>query len=244
MTFKRSISLVVLLGTFMFLALPVFAGEADIKLPPLDKVQFSAFGGMSGLYIMYFGLFVCIVGLLFSVVQYKQTGNMPAHKSMLDVSNIIWETCKSYLAQQGKFLIMLWVLIAICMVYYFMGLSHTPFGEMAIILFCSILGILGSYGVAWFGMRINTKANARTAFASLTGKPVDVVNIPTKSGMSVGLLLVSVELFFMICILIMPEGYRLAPVSSVLPSVSLWAQALSGSQAVSSQKSPISVPTL
>ena len=202
MTFKRSISLVVLLGTFMFLALPVFAGEADIKLPPLDKVQFTAFGGMSGLSIMYFGLFVCIIGLIFAMVQYKQTGNMPAHKSMLDVSNVIWETCKSYLAQQGKFLMGLWVLIAICMVYYFMGLSHTPFGEMALILFASILGILGSYGVAWFGMRINTKANARTAFAALTGKPVDVVNIPTNSGMSVGLLLVSVELFFMICILV------------------------------------------
>ena len=202
MTFKRSISLVVLLGTFMFLALPAFAGEADIKLPPLDKVQFSAFGGMSGLSIMYFGLFVCVIGLLFAMVQYKQTKNMPAHKSMLDVSNVIWETCKSYLAQQGKFLIGLWVLIAICMVYYFMGLSHKPFGEMALILFASVLGILGSYGVAWFGMRINTKANARTAFAALTGRPVDVINIPTKSGMSVGLLLVSVELFFMICILV------------------------------------------
>ena len=202
MTFKRCISLMVLLGSFMFLALPVFAGEADIKLPPLDKVQFSAFGGMSGLSIMYFGLLVCIVGLIFAMVQYKQTRNMPAHKSMLDVSNIIWETCKSYLAQQGKFLMGLWVLIAICMVYYFMGLSHKPIGEMVLILFASILGILGSYGVAWFGMRINTKANARTAFAALTGKPVDVVNIPTKSGMSVGLLLVSVELFFMICILV------------------------------------------
>jgi K(+)-stimulated pyrophosphate-energized sodium pump len=202
MTFKRSISLAVLLSTFMFLALPVFAGEADIKLPPLDKVQFTAFGGMSGLSIMYFGLFVCVIGLIFAMVQYKQTGNMPAHKSMLDVSNVIWETCKSYLAQQGKFLVGLWVLIAICMVYYFMGLSRTPFGEMALILFASILGILGSYGVAWFGMRINTKANARTAFAALTGKPVDVVNIPTNSGMSVGLLLVSVELFFMICILV------------------------------------------
>jgi K(+)-stimulated pyrophosphate-energized sodium pump len=199
---KRSVSLLVLLGVFMFLALPVFAGEADIKLPPLDKVQFTAFGGMSGLSIMYFGLVICIVGLVFAMVQYSHTGKLPAHKSMLDVSNIIWETCKSYLAQQGKFLIMLWVLIAICMVYYFMGLSHTPFGEMLVILLCSVLGIAGSYGVAWFGMRINTKANARTAFASLTGKPVDVVNIPTTSGMSVGLLLVSVELFFMICILV------------------------------------------
>ena len=121
---------------------------------------------------------------------------------MLDVSAIIWETCKSYLAQQGKFLALLWILIAICMVYYFMGLSHAPFGNMIIILLASVLGILGSYGVAWFGMRINTWANSRTAFASLRGRPVDVVNIPLTSGMSVGLLLVSVELFFMICILV------------------------------------------
>jgi len=121
---------------------------------------------------------------------------------MLEVSAVIWETCKSYLAQQGKFLFILWLLIAACMVYYFMGLSHAPFGNMVIILVCSVLGILGSYGVAWFGMRINTWANSRTAFASLRGRPVEVVNIPLTSGMSVGLLLVSVELFFMICILV------------------------------------------
>jgi len=199
---KKVFSAALLLFMAMLLASPVLAGEADIKLPPLDQVWFSAFGGMSGLHIMYFGLFVCVVGLLFAMIQYKQTHNMPAHKSMLNVSSIIWETCKSYLTQQGKFLIALWVLIAACMVYYFIGLSHTPIGQMAVILSSSVLGILGSYGVAWFGMRINTKANARTAFASLTGKPVDVVNIPMKSGMSVGLLLVSVELFFMICILV------------------------------------------
>jgi K(+)-stimulated pyrophosphate-energized sodium pump len=187
---------------FMFLVSPLFAGEADIVLPDLGQVQFSGLGGMSGLSIMYFGILICFVGLIFAIIQYSQTNKMPAHQSMLDVSNIIWETCKSYLAQQGKFLIGLWVLIAICMVYYFMGLSHKPIGEMALILFASILGILGSYGVAWFGMRINTRANSRTAFASLTGRPVDVVNIPTRSGMSVGLLLVSVELFFMICILV------------------------------------------
>jgi K(+)-stimulated pyrophosphate-energized sodium pump len=121
---------------------------------------------------------------------------------MLDVSDIIWETCKSYLAQQGKFLIILWILIALCIVYYFGGLQHVSFGNILLILFCSIMGILGSYGVAWFGMRINTRANSRAAFASLTGKPVNVVSIPMKSGMSVGLLLVSVELFFMICILV------------------------------------------
>jgi K(+)-stimulated pyrophosphate-energized sodium pump len=186
----------------LLMAAPVFAGEADIVLPDLSQVNFPIFGGLSGLSIMYFGLIICIVGLIFALVQAAQTKNMPAHKSMLDVSGIIWETCKSYLTQQGKFLIILWILIAVCMTYYFMGLSHAPVGNMAIILFASILGILGSYGVAWFGMRINTYANARTAFASLTGKPVNVVNIPLTSGMSVGLLLVSVELFFMICILV------------------------------------------
>ena len=202
MVSKKVFSAALLLLMVMLLASPVLAGEADIKLPPLDQVQFSAFGGMSGVHIMYFGLLICVVGLLFAMAQYKQTHNMPAHKSMLNVSSIIWETCKSYLMQQGKFLIALWALIAACMVYYFIGLSHTSIGQMAIILSSSVLGILGSYGVAWFGMRINTKANARTAFASLTGRPVDVVNIPMKSGMSVGLLLVSVELFFMICILV------------------------------------------
>ena len=195
-------SLLAFFVMFLFMAPLAFAGEADIVLPDLTQISFPVFGGMSGLSIMYFGLLICIVGLIFAIFQYKQTKGLPAHKSMLDVSAIIWETCKSYLAQQGKFLIILWVLIAICMVYYFMGLSHAPFGNMLIILICSIFGILGSYGVAWFGMRINTMANSRTAFASLTGKPVDVVNIPLTSGMSVGLLLVSVELFFMICILV------------------------------------------
>ncbi|MBA4418346.1 MAG: sodium-translocating pyrophosphatase [Syntrophus sp. (in: bacteria)] len=198
------VSILSAISMMLFLsASRVFAGEADIKLPDLSQTKFVVFGSeMSGLSIMYFGLFVCIIGLIFAFIQYKQTDKLPAHKSMLAVSEIIWETCKSYLAQQGKFLVGLWVLIAICMIYYFMGLSHTPFGEMLLILAASVLGILGSYGVAWFGMRINTKANARTAFASLAGKPVGVVNIPLKSGMSVGLLLVSVELFFMICILV------------------------------------------
>ena len=200
---KRRIAPLMLASLFvMLLAGAAFAGEADIILPDLSKVSFTIFGGLSGLSIMYFGLIVCVIGLIFAMLQANHTKNLPAHKSMLEVSEIIWQTCKSYLAQQGKFLVILWVLIAICMVYYFMGLSHAPAGNMIIILFCSILGILGSYGVAWFGMRINTRANARTAFASLRGKPVDVVNIPLTSGMSVGLLLVSVELFFMICILV------------------------------------------
>jgi len=184
-------------------ASPALAGEADIVLPDLGNISFNVFGiALNGIHIMYFGLVVCVFGLFFSLIQSSQTKNLPAHKSMLDVSDIIWETCKSYLAQQGKFLIVLWILIAICMTYYFGGLQHAPFSSIVIILLCSVLGILGSYGVAWFGMRINTRANSRTAFASLTGRPVEVVKIPLRSGMSVGLLLVSVELFFMICILV------------------------------------------
>ena len=183
--------------------MPAIAGEADIVLPDLSNVNFTIFGGvLNGIHIMYFGLLICILGLVFGLVQSNQTKNLPAHRSMLDVSDIIWETCKSYLAQQGKFLVILWVLIAICMTYYFIGLQHAPFFNIVVILFCSVLGILGSYGVAWFGMRINTRANSRTAFASLYGKPVNVIAIPMRSGMSVGLLLVSVELFFMICILV------------------------------------------
>jgi K(+)-stimulated pyrophosphate-energized sodium pump len=205
-SFKKSKVLTALsvLGFLLVVAAtPVLAGEADIVLPDLSNISFNVLGSaLNGIHIMYFGLLVCILGLFFSLIQSNQTKNLPAHKSMLNVSDIIWETCKSYLAQQGKFLIVLWILIAICMTYYFGGLQHAPFSSIVIILLCSVVGILGSYGVAWFGMRINTRANSRTAFASLKGRPIEVVTIPLRSGMSVGLLLVSVELFFMICILV------------------------------------------
>ena len=196
-----------ILGALLLLVLAaaprVSAGEADILLPDLTQVQFRILGSpVSGLGLMYGGLVVCVLGLLFGLIQYHQTASLPAHRSMLDVSNLIWETCKSYLIQQGRFLVILWSLIAVCMIYYFAGLQHAPIVSILIILVCSILGILGSYGVAWFGMRINTQANSRSAFASLRGRPFDVVSIPLRSGMSVGLLLVSVELFFMICILV------------------------------------------
>src|SRR6185436_14135285 len=134
-------------------------------------------------------------------MQFIQTRNLPVHRSMAAVSQIIWETCKTYLFQQGKFLALLWILIAVCMGYYFGVLSQMSPGHVVVILGASILGILGSYGVAWFGIRINTVANSRTAFSALQGNPLATLLIPLKSGMSVGLLLVSVELFFMICIL-------------------------------------------
>ena len=188
------------------------AGEADIKIPDLDQVYFPLFGQrISGISILISGLFICALGVIFGLVQYKQTRNLPVHASMRAVSNIIWETCKTYLMQQGRFLIYLWLLIAACMTYYFLGLQHTSLGNLFIILLCSILGILGSYGVAWFGIRINTQANSRTAFSALKGNALATLLIPLKSGMSVGLLLVSVELFFMICILTLLPNHLIGP---------------------------------
>jgi K(+)-stimulated pyrophosphate-energized sodium pump len=176
------------------------AGEANIHLPPLQDVNFFR-GSLSSYAILYFGLAVCVVGALFGFLQYKQTKALPVHKAMADVSNIIWETCKTYLMQQGKFLVGLWILIALCMVYYFIGLEGNSVGSVIVILACSILGILGSCGVAFFGIRINTTANSRCAFAALRGDPLKTLFIPLRSGMSIGLLLVCVELFCMICIL-------------------------------------------
>src|SRR6266540_2317950 len=205
------------LAAFAFLAgaaATAFASEADIKIPDLTQVRFAGLGGISGERLMHLGIFICAVGAAFGLVQYKQTKALPVHDSMRNVSNTIWETCKTYLFTQGKFLAILWFLIAVCMVYYFGFLTEhkdaagqpMPAGHVAfnvvVVLLASILGILGSYGVAWFGIRINTVANSRTAFSALKGNPLATLGIPLRSGMSVGLLLVAVELFFMICILV------------------------------------------
>jgi K(+)-stimulated pyrophosphate-energized sodium pump len=178
------------------------AGDADLKIPALTSVSFPHLGGVTGMELMYMGLVMCGIGAIFGLWQYMQTKALPVHKSMADVSHTIWGTCKIYLFQQGKFLAILWVLIASCMFCYFRILQGKPLGDVAVILLASILGILGSYGVAWFGIRINTTANSRTSFAALKGNPINIVGIPLRSGMSVGLLLVCVELFFMISILI------------------------------------------
>ena len=186
----------------------VFAGEADIHIPDLTGVKFDGLGGIGGATLMYIGIAICFVGAIFGLVQYFQTKALPVHQSMASVSETIWETCKTYLFTQGKFLAILWVLIAGCMVYYFLGLEEgNSIGKVVVILLCSILGILGSYGVAWFGIRINTVANSRTAFSALKGNPLATLSIPLRSGMSVGLLLVAVELFFMICILMFLKGW-------------------------------------
>ncbi|MFO7570338.1 MAG: sodium-translocating pyrophosphatase [Smithellaceae bacterium] len=198
---KRSIW-TLLLSSFMFMLLTgtAFAGEANIQLPDLSQITFLG-GSLGGMTIMNIGLIICLIGLGFGLLQYVQTKNLPAHKAMLDVSQTIWETCKTYLLQQGKFLLGLWVLIAICIVYYFGILEEMGASSTIIILIASVVGILGSYAVAWFGIRINTVANSRAAFSSLSGEPLNIVNICLRSGMSVGLVLVSIELFVMLIIL-------------------------------------------
>ncbi|MBN1867748.1 sodium-translocating pyrophosphatase [Candidatus Sumerlaeota bacterium] len=202
-TRRYGLRVAILLALLVLTAFPALGGEADINVPDLSQVKIGILGAqVSGTLLMYAGLVVCLVGLVFGMVQYRQITALPVHESMGKVSDTIYETCKTYLFQQGKFLFWLWVLIAICMVYYFGGLQHKPVGNIVWILACSILGIAGSAGVAWFGIRINTRANSRSAFASLKGNPLEPLLIPLKSGMSVGLLLVSVELFFMICILV------------------------------------------
>jgi K(+)-stimulated pyrophosphate-energized sodium pump len=183
--------------------LPAFAraGEADLKIPDLTQVTFLQ-GQLTGSTILWSGLAVCILGMIYGWWQYLQTRALPVHASMAKVSQIIWETCQTYLLQQGRFLVILWLLIAACMTYYFGVLEHKAWSEVGVILIASILGILGSYGVAWFGIRINTVANSRTAFSALRGQALATLLIPLKSGMSVGLLLVAIELFFMIGILL------------------------------------------
>ena len=184
-----------------FLPALAVAGEADIRIPDLGQTTFLG-GALSGHQVLWLGLVVCALATAYGWWQYAQTRALPVHRSMAAVSEIIWGTCKTYLWQQGKFLAALWVLIAACMTYYFAGLEHKGFADVAVILAASVLGILGSYGVAWFGIRINTVANSRAAFSALRGNPLATLLIPLKSGMSVGLLLVAIELFFMIAILL------------------------------------------
>jgi len=203
MNIRKSFRAVATAAAFLTSGASLRASEADLHIPSFAPVKFDGLFGVTGIELMYLGLGICAIGAIFGLVQYRQTKALPVHKSMSDVSQIIWETCKTYLFQQGKFLAILWLLIAACIFSYFKILEGKTTGDVAVILAASVLGILGSYGVAWFGIRINTTANSRTAFAALKGAPVNVVGIPLRSGMSVGLLLVSVELFFMICILVL-----------------------------------------
>ncbi|MCE9600519.1 MAG: sodium/proton-translocating pyrophosphatase, partial [Spirochaetia bacterium] len=182
-----------------FAPLSIFASEAELKIPDLSSVNFAIGNGRT---LLFIGMGVCLLGMLFGLIQFTQIKNLPVHIAMREISELIYETCKTYLFQQGKLLLVLELFIGIIMVVYFGVLQHYPASTVAIILVCSLIGIAGSYGVAWFGIRINTFANSRTAFAALRGKPFPNYEIPLKAGMSIGLLLISIELFLMLAILL------------------------------------------
>ena len=184
-------------------------GEASLQLPDLSSVNFL---GMDGHKLLTIGLIFCAFGLLFGLAICLQLKKMPVHKSMGDISDLIYETCKTYLVTQGKFLMILWAFIAVVILAYFGWLAPVPGKPVAVtlpvILLFSVIGIIGSYGVAWFGIRVNTYANSRTAFAGLRGKPYPIYAIPLKAGMSIGMMLISVELLIMLCILLfIPADY-------------------------------------
>jgi len=185
------------------------ADESSLVLPDLSRV--SVLGGISGRSILTWGLLICVFGLLFGLVQYMKLKKLPVHRAMLEISELIYATCKTYLVTQGKFILILEVFIGIIMVVYFGVLRALPAGTVAVILLFSLIGIGGSYGVAWFGIRVNTFANSRTAFASLRGKPFPAYEIPLRAGMSIGMLLISVELFIMLCILLFVPGDLAGP---------------------------------
>jgi K(+)-stimulated pyrophosphate-energized sodium pump len=185
-------------------------GEANLKLPDLSQVTFL---GIDGHKLLLFGIVICVFGLAFGLAIYTRLKNLPVHKSMRDISELIYETCKTYLITQGKFLMILWVFIAVVIILYFGWLA--PVAPVAvtlpIILIFSLVGIAGSYGVAWFGIRVNTFANSRTAFASLRGKPYAIYHTPLEAGMSIGMMLISVELLMMLFILLFVPGDYAGP---------------------------------
>src|SRR5215468_1328476 len=187
-------------------------GEANLRLPDLSQVNFL---GIDGHRLLLFGILICIFGLLFGMWIFTRLKNMPVHRAMREISELIYETCKTYLITQGKFLLLLWVFIAIIIVLYFGILAPVPgksiLTTLPIILFFSLVGMAGSYAVAWFGIRVNTFANSRTAFAGLRGKPYPINHIPLEAGMSVGMMLISVELLMMLIILLFIPGDYAGP---------------------------------
>jgi K(+)-stimulated pyrophosphate-energized sodium pump len=183
----------------LFSATTARADESELILPDLASVTFL---GMTGRSLLMAGLLVCFAGLAFGLVTYGKLKNLPVHKAMRDVSELIYETCKTYLVTQGKFILVLELFIGAILVVYFGGLRHMEPLKVGVILLASLVGIGGSYGVAWFGIRINTFANSRTAFASLKGKPFPTYAIPLAAGMSIGTMLISTELLLMLGILL------------------------------------------
>jgi K(+)-stimulated pyrophosphate-energized sodium pump len=213
----RRVAVAGMAATVALLMLPTLAlaqteqagGEANLVLPDLSTVSFL---GMNGHALLMIGLLFCVGGLLFGLAIYVQLKNLPVHRTMRDISELIYETCKTYLITQGKFILLLWAFIAVIIALYFGYLAPVPGKSIGvtlpIILLFSLVGIAGSYGVAWFGIRVNTFANSRTAFAGLRGKPYPLFAIPLKAGMSIGMLLISVELLIMLFILLfIPRDY-------------------------------------
>jgi K(+)-stimulated pyrophosphate-energized sodium pump len=251
------------------------ASEADLILPDLRQASFH---GINGHTLLMLGMLLCFGGLAFGLVIYKQLKQLPVHKAMLEVSELIYETCKTYLKTQGKFILLLWVFIAVIMVIYFGFLSEgkahhdaavagstvagvvaaPPVGadapavvhryptamRVTIILLFSLIGIAGSYSVAWFGIRVNTFANSRTSMASLRGMPFLVYSIPLRAGMAIGMVLISVELLIMLTILLfLPAGARRTVLHRVRDRRIARARRCCVSPAASSRRSPTSAPT-
>jgi K(+)-stimulated pyrophosphate-energized sodium pump len=207
-----TLSLLTAVQSFAGQATQEVGGEANLKLPDLSSVSFL---GIDGHKLLLFGILFCIFGLAFGLIIYSRLKNLPVHRSMRDISELIYETCKTYLFTQGKFLMLLWLFIAVVIILYFGVLAPVPGKSVAvtlpIILFFSLVGIAGSYGVAWFGIRVNTFANSRTAFASLRGKPYPIYDTPLQAGMSIGMMLISVELLMMLLILLFVPGDYAGP---------------------------------
>jgi K(+)-stimulated pyrophosphate-energized sodium pump len=183
-------------------------GEANLKLPDLSQVSFL---GVNGHQLLLYGIVICVFGLLFGLTIFTRLKNMPVHRSMREISELIYETCKTYLITQGKFLLLLEIFIAAVIILYFGVLLKFEAVRVAIIILFSLVGIAGSYGVAWFGIRVNTFANSRTAFASLRGKPYPIYHTPLEAGMSIGMMLISVELLMMLFILLFIPGDYAGP---------------------------------
>ena len=187
-------------------------GEASLKLPDLSSVSFL---GVDGHKLLLWGILFCVFGLVFGLVIFQRLKNLPVHRSMREISELIYETCKTYLITQGRFLILLWIFIAVVIVLYFGVLAPVAGKPVAVtlpvILLFSLFGMAGSYGVAWFGIRVNTFANSRTAFAGLRGIPFPIYDIPLQAGMSIGMMLISVELVMMLFILLFVPGDYAGP---------------------------------
>jgi K(+)-stimulated pyrophosphate-energized sodium pump len=201
--FSMGFSFLVLSSLAAFAQPSEAGGEASLQLPDLSSVSFL---GVDGHKLLMIGLLFCVFGLLFGLAIYMQLKKLSVHRSMREISELIYETCKTYLVTQGKFLLVLWAFIAVIILLYFGLLLHFEASRVFIILCFSVVGILGSYGVAAFGIRVNTFANSRTAFAALRGKPYPLYSIPLRAGMSIGMMLISVELLIMLCILLFVPG--------------------------------------